>query len=193
MYKTLLAVAFIFFGLLVSTQSYAAQCWKEIEGNENGGYGIITFEVVSQSCSETPEGYVWIEQYEIQDFSDDGIPDYHLAIRPSFLDGWSTPILIYHGENAGSPIFALDICLCGGSWTIDTTTEVPEASTTYVTNWLDRDNVSGSGDWEVRSLFSSSSVCEFPSAIEARVINTSTIYTPGDNTPDVLNRFDRQY
>ena len=56
------------------------------------------------------------------------------------------------------------------------------------TSWLDRDNPSGSGDWENKAGFGSQ-VCSNPTAIQARVVGGSTIYTPGSTTPDTLSVF----
>ena len=55
----------------------------------------------------------------------------------------------------------------------------------YWTEWLDRDNPSGSGDYETGHT---GLPCT-PSDVLTRVKSTSTIYEPGDNTPDYLHVF----
>ena len=62
----------------------------------------------------------------------------------------------------------------------------PANGSTY-TSWLDRDNPSGSGDYENRSLFPAASVCAAPSGARARIKGTATIYTPMDTRPEVLS------
>lgn len=57
------------------------------------------------------------------------------------------------------------------------------------TPWLNRDSQTGNGDYETRADFSPSQVCATPMAIEARIIGRSTIYRPGDSTPDSLSQF----
>lgn len=56
------------------------------------------------------------------------------------------------------------------------------------TPWLNRDDPGGTGDFETRHSFTPS-VCASASAIEARVVGSSTVYTPGSATPDNLHMF----
>ncbi|RZA01117.1 MAG: carbohydrate-binding protein, partial [Moraxellaceae bacterium] len=56
------------------------------------------------------------------------------------------------------------------------------------TAWLNRDTANGSGDYETRADFGSA-VCASPTAIQARVRGTATVYAPGNATPDVLQSF----
>ena len=56
------------------------------------------------------------------------------------------------------------------------------------TAWLNRDTPAGSGDYETRAEFGSA-VCAAPTSIQARVRGTSTVYAPGNSTPDVLQSF----
>ena len=69
--------------------------------------------------------------------------------------------------------------------------EVIAASTTATwTSWLDRDNESGSGDYEMRTGFSAGQVCDAPTAIETRIVGgNGTVYIPSDTTPDQLSYF----
>lgn len=61
------------------------------------------------------------------------------------------------------------------------------------TNWLDRDNISGTGDWENLSAFSASQVCDAPVFIQARVVGYIETYNMGDETPDLLAQFNASY
>ncbi|PUA28398.1 MAG: hypothetical protein B0W54_18245 [Cellvibrio sp. 79] len=61
------------------------------------------------------------------------------------------------------------------------------------TGWLDRDEPSGQGDAEVLPAFlteTPSSVCTTPSAIEARIRGTTTVFTPGMTLPQTMRTFE---
>ncbi|HSC67405.1 MAG TPA: hypothetical protein VLC79_06935 [Cellvibrio sp.] len=70
------------------------------------------------------------------------------------------------------------------------------AQTTGVTNawtgWLDRDQPSGDGDSEMLGSFLTerpTAVCATPSAIEARIVGTTQVFTPAMTTPNALRSF----
>lgn len=70
------------------------------------------------------------------------------------------------------------------------------AQTTGVTNawtsWLDRDNPSGEGDAEVLPSFlveRPASVCASPTAVEARIVGTTQVFTPTMTPPNALRTF----
>jgi len=45
------------------------------------------------------------------------------------------------------------------------------------TPWNDRDNPSGTGDWEMANLFTDDNICRYPVAAEARIIGTTSLTT----------------
>lgn len=57
------------------------------------------------------------------------------------------------------------------------------------TNWLDRDDPGGNGDYELKESFSASQVCASPTAIQTRVNGSTTIITHVDDAPDFLSTF----
>lgn len=76
------------------------------------------------------------------------------------------------------------------------TPAIVSAQTTGVTNawtgWLDRDNPSGDGDAEVLSAFLTerpTAVCTTPSAVEARIVGTTQVFTPNMTHPNKLRAF----
>lgn len=63
-----------------------------------------------------------------------------------------------------------------------------EAPTSW-TSWLNRDLPGGAGDYESRSLFPANQVCAAPTAVQARIRGTTTIFVPGNATPHKLSNF----
>lgn len=51
------------------------------------------------------------------------------------------------------------------------------------TEWLDRDNPSGTGDWKTRADFPAGSVCANPIGIQARIVGSRIPY---QNTGETL-------
>jgi len=68
----------------------------------------------------------------------------------------------------------------------------PYTDPLYWTSWLDRDNYSGSGDYENKSGFTASQVCEFPTSIRARIGYSSSTFTPYEEHPQNLAHFSKQ-
>lgn len=63
------------------------------------------------------------------------------------------------------------------------------ADPTFWTSWLNRDGPGGNGDFENKSGFTAAQVCASPTAIEARIAGTTTIFVPGNTTPHKLSNF----
>ncbi|MES2674638.1 MAG: hypothetical protein V4660_10380, partial [Pseudomonadota bacterium] len=59
----------------------------------------------------------------------------------------------------------------------------------FWTSWLNRDLPDGNGDFENRTGFTAAQVCAAPTAIEARIVGTTTVYVPGNTTPHRLSNF----
>lgn len=78
--------------------------------------------------------------------------------------------------------------VCSGSFTAT----IGNPSGPTWTNWLNRDGAGGSGDWEARSLFSPSEVCEYPTDIEARRVGTSAAFSVNDPWPEIFSQFSAQ-
>ncbi|WP_157735883.1 hypothetical protein [Granulosicoccus antarcticus] len=57
----------------------------------------------------------------------------------------------------------------------------------YWSKWLDRDNPSGAGDWEIG--FEEGLPCADPMDIQARVLGQNQIYSIGDSMPNLLTTF----
>lgn len=174
----------------------AAECWKAVSWETNEDSRLPVANVVTQDCTVTPAGYEWLEPYEVHDFYGDyNYDEMHLALQPSVFDGYEAPVITYRGrDTGGAPIYMLDL-IVGDSYRPATTTtppESPEDNYTYWTPWLDRDDASGTGDWENRSAFSADQVCEYPLSIETRLNGGAQVWTAFDQTPDYLASFDPQ-
>lgn len=87
----------------------------------------------------------------------------------------------------GTSIFCLLVALIPATVLAQTT-----GITNAWTSWLDRDNPSGDGDAEILSSFlveRPTSVCTTPSAVEARIVGTTQVFTPDMTPPNKLRAF----
>ena len=73
--------------------------------------------------------------------------------------------------------------VCGTTFTV--TASVPPGWTA----WLDRDNPSGSGDYELLAFFSPAQVCSNPIAVEGRIGASGTPFGPFGGTPQNFYTF----
>jgi hypothetical protein len=100
-------------------------------------------------------------------------------VHPNVQTGSQSYITISVVSLAGQTV-------CSGTFTI---TVDGSSNQQQWTNWLDRDNPSGTGDWENRTGFPSGEVCGSPTDIEARVRGTTSVFSPYDPRPETLQTF----